>query len=217
MMAWSFSGAGSAVGGGRVGHRIAGPVGTELARKGALAVAARKHEYAAARIEVFGQLQHEMPRAAESRQPEDVAVANAGQHQRAIAHAPGTQQRRRLGIAEDVRNRVCITLGYDDEFGVAAVYVAPRGSKLGAQVLVGRAARRMDPADADTLLQRKPAASSADCLHSTDDFMAGHDGKPGRRSAPLDLIQFRVANAAHADSDQDVTLPVHRIRQRRRL
>ena len=54
----------------RTGTCVTAPVGTELQRELALLGTAREHEYRARRIQVFGQLQHEVARPAEAGQPE---------------------------------------------------------------------------------------------------------------------------------------------------
>jgi hypothetical protein len=37
--------------------------------------------------------------------------------------------------------------------------------------------------------------------------MSGYDGKPGRRGPALDLVQLRVAHAAHGDLYKDSAFP----------
>jgi hypothetical protein len=99
--------------------------------------------------------ENQVGRGAESRQAQVLPVLDPGEAQRPVADCAGAQERRRLGIGEDLRDGMGGPFGDDHVFPVAPVGVPARGPETGAEVLQTLPAEfavpagRKDPADAD--------------------------------------------------------------------
>ncbi len=188
----------------RIGFRVPGPVRAEFEGKSLLALAAGKNENRAARMQVFRELQHEMPGPAESRECEDVTVVDSGQTQRPVPDTTGAQKRCRLGIGEGIRDRVGVVLGHGHEFSIAAVDIAPGGAKSRREILRITAVRGVNPAHADPVANRVLPAAVTESGDTADDFVPGHDGQHRGRRAPFDFVQFCVAYTADRDLDKQL-------------
>src|SRR5262245_32030078 len=103
-------------------------------------------------------------------------------------------------------------LGHGHPLRIAAMGISPRGDELLAQVLLtspavgAMPAGRVDPGHAHPIAGpevRRPRPQGA---NPADDLMPEDDRQPGRGSAPLDFIQFGMADAAGEDVDEQLTL-----------
>ncbi len=188
------------------GHRgplrgITRPDGPQLQGEGASLWVAGKDVDPGIRIEVTGQLQHQVGRAAEPGQSQRLTVFDPSQHEGAVADPTGAQQGRSLRVGEDVRYGIGIGLRHAHVLGVTPVDIAAGGPKVGTQVLVVRSGRGMDPADPDPLAEREAARPGTALVHTTDHLVARHHRQPRRGRASFDLVELGVADAAGGDFD----------------
>src|SRR5262245_2681021 len=101
-------------------------------------------------------LEHEMRRGAESREPERGTVQERRQAKRRPSNRAGTDERRRIRVGENSRNRVGEISAERDVLRVASAHFATGGAELRAKILQPGATPashpicRLDPRDAAT-------------------------------------------------------------------
>ena len=152
-------------------------------------------------------LQDEMRRPAESGQPEQLAVTQPGEGEGAVADGAGAEQRRRLLVREGVGDDVGVIFAHRHVLGVAAVHIPAGCPKRGAQVLVCRPGRSVDPTDAHPVADSELPDARADAGHVADHLVPEDDRQARRRRAPFDLVELRVTDAARRDADEDLGMP----------
>ena len=200
MIAWRRSGARSV--------RGAGPVRAQLGREAPRRGVAREDVNPAAWIQVPRKLQNEMRRPAEAGETQQRAVLQPGQHERAITDGA---RRREEGAASTSVNAsgmgVGVILAHGHELGVAAVDIAAGGPKRRAQVLVGRPRRRVDPADAHPVADRRACRRPDPCGRpGRPPGVPGDDGQPCGGAVRPSISSSSVWHTPHAaDADEDFT------------
>src|SRR5262249_38159578 len=88
---------------------------------------------------------------------------------------------------------------------IAAVHIAARGPKIGAQIFISLATRRMNPAHADPVPEPQGGDAQAKFVDEANHLMAQHYRQSRRRRATLDFIQLRVTYAARGYANADFT------------
>ena len=73
------------------------------------------------------------------------------------------------------------------------------------------AAGREDPADSCATTDRPRRDSGAKRAHAADDLVANDNGEARRRQSAFDFVKLGMADAARADSDEDLAWSGRRI------
>ncbi len=153
-----------------------------------------------------------MPGPPEAGEAQNLAVGDARQLQSPVTDGARAQKRGGLDVGETFRYRIRIALIDADVLGITAIGIPAGCEELAAQVLVGAAARTVDPADTDPIANVEAPCAIALRLDGADDLVTRHDREARRRRAALDLVELRVTDAAGRDFDQN--LAVGRLRAR---
>lgn len=154
-----------------------------------------------------------MTRRPETGESQRLAVHEAGQIERPETDSTRTEKRRGFKIRKELGDGIGGSFGDDHLFGVPAGRVSSCGAEVFAQIFQSGAAERtrpacvVNPADAHAVAQLE----MVDALPQSDDFanrlMSEDHGKPGRRRAAFDLIEFCMADAAGGNLDEDLARP----------
>ena len=158
-------------------------------------------------------LQDEMRRPAEAGEPQQLAVLQPGEGERAISDGAGAEQRRRLHVREGIGDDAGVILAHRHELGVAAVDIPAGGPKRLAQILVSRPGRSMDPTDAYPVTDSELADARTGAGDTADYLVPRDDREARRRRAPFDLVELGVTDAARRNADEDFTRRWFRHRQ----
>jgi hypothetical protein len=103
-----------------------------------------------------------------------------------------------------------VKLGGERELRVAAVGVKPCGAKIITKIFIAplaegtSSATGMNPRNANPVPGFVRPDLRPNRMNSPHDFMARHNGVLGRHQAALDFVDFRVANSANGDLDENV-------------
>ncbi len=154
--------------------------------------------------------QHQVGRGAEAGEAQILAVAQAAQRQRAPADRPGAEHRRHRGRFQSRWQGMGEGLRHGHVLRVTAVDVPAGGDERRAEVLPAAAAEVAGAAGVEDPGDAHPRAAPG---HGAHHLMARNHRKPGRRRAPLDLIEFGVAHPAHLHLHQQFAGARHRLRQ----
>ena len=188
-------------------QRVAGPLAAELEREGLrrLVAGAREGEDAAPLVQ--RDLADDVRAGAEAVEPEARRIARHAQ--RAVSDEPGAQQRRRLEVAEALRQRERVAAVGHGARRVAAVAVEAREPRALAEVLApagAEAARPVGPAqprDADAGA-RRVLGVRARLQHGGDDLVAGDHRQPRAAHLAVADVQVGAAHAAGMDLHEHV-------------
>ena len=151
-----------------------------------------------------------MPRRAESRETERLAVAEAGQSQRSPADRTRAKEWRRGDVAQLVGYRVHKGGWNGQILGIAAVRVASRAPKIRTEILTARpapladAACRIDPRHADAIAFPDVAHCRTAFRDRANHLVTGDYGVTRCDQAPLCKVEVGATDAAHANADQYV-------------
>jgi hypothetical protein len=177
----------------------------EFTRQFAMVLAARHHHDVAA--PVLQDLHGKVRRCAEAEQRDPIARCDLGSAERAVSDDSGTEERRRLEVAQSGRQPHRERLGHRHRVGVPAVDRPPGELGSDAQVLLAANAelaaptRPVQPRDADAIADGERHTPVAQGVNDADDLMTRDDGERRQREVTLDDMQIGAATSACGHSE----------------
>src|SRR5215211_281957 len=192
---------------GRRPHRVARPLGAQLARERlrVSVIAAREGEHAAALVaQDLGDDVGARPEAVEAD-----AFGVARHAQRPVADQPGAEQRRGLVVRVAVGDREAEALVGHGALRVAAVAVIARELGARAEILaageavLALAARPAQPGHADPVAYREALRPVPRRQHAADDLMTGHERQLRSVELAVDDVQVGAADTAGVHVEQN--------------
>jgi hypothetical protein len=160
---------------------------------------------------VPGDLDRDMGRRAEAIQSQALTRLHAAEAQGTIADDTGAQQRRRLFITKDRRNRVGEALGHDGILGVSAIDVIAGERSQSAEILPSATAEfaasacGLKPGDADAIAFLHRAHAFPYLIGDAHCLVSGYDGSLRRREFAFHNVQVGPADAADLHAHANFT------------